>query len=242
MRKSIWPAVLLALIGGFVDALGYLVLARLFTAHMSGNSAALGAYLGRGEWTKAWLRLMPIPAFALGGAAGATVVTFAHRLNLRAQLAPAFVLELLLLAGFQALFPSTWMAPGASPFTLWGLASLLSAAMGVQAATLRRVGRERVTTTFVSGMLIDTVEEGVAWAFEAKGTKARRERRTHALLFAAIYFSFLAGAVMGSASETRWGERALFAPMVALIIVAIEQEVRGRDAADSAPKLQGTKT
>lgn len=240
MRKSIWPAVLLALIGGFVDALGYLVLARLFTAHMSGNSAALGAYLGRGDWARAWLRLMPIPAFALGGAAGATVVTVTHRLNFRAQLAPAFLLELLLLIAFQICFPAGWLRSGASPGALWALASLLAAAMGIQSATLRRVGSEQVATTFVSGMLIDTMEEAVAWAFEAKKTEDRRLRRTRALLYGAIYFAFLAGAVLGSTCEMHWGEPALFVPMGVLTIVIVEQWVRGRAAATKAPRLQGS--
>jgi hypothetical protein len=46
-------AIVLAWAARFVDAAGYPVLHHLFTSHRSGNSAALGAYLGRGEWREA---------------------------------------------------------------------------------------------------------------------------------------------------------------------------------------------
>ena len=39
-REKAWLAVLLAWVAGCVDAVGYLMLFHLFTAHMSGNSAA----------------------------------------------------------------------------------------------------------------------------------------------------------------------------------------------------------
>lgn len=238
MRESIWPAVFLALVAGFIDALGYLVLAHLFTAHMSGNAAALGAYAGQHDWGNVVLRALPIPAFVLGGAAGAVAVTIANRRRARAQLAPAFGLELLLLIAFQLAFPH--LRPAAAPGTaaLTILVSLLAAAMGVQAATLRRVGDEEVNTSFVTGMLVDTVEECVAWAFERGNPAEARRRRRHAGLFAAIFFAFMIGAVAGSVSETRWGENALFAPMLVLAIVITEELWHGRTASASAPHLR----
>ncbi len=59
--KRIWPAVLLAWVAGFVDSLGYLALAKVFTAHMSGNSAAVGAELGAGNWHEAMVKGLAIP-------------------------------------------------------------------------------------------------------------------------------------------------------------------------------------
>jgi len=48
-----WIALSLAIIGGFVDAVGYLALFRLFTAHMRGNTVAGGADLAQQEWSEA---------------------------------------------------------------------------------------------------------------------------------------------------------------------------------------------
>ena len=74
MVDSLWPAILLAAVADFVDALGYVGLAHLFTAHLTGNAAAIGAHLGQGHWTESLLRLTPLPAFVLGGAVGTASV------------------------------------------------------------------------------------------------------------------------------------------------------------------------
>jgi Protein of unknown function (DUF1275) len=50
----------LAWVGGYVDAVGFLTLAGLFVAHMSGNTIRLGVFVGDGEWGLAAQRLVPI--------------------------------------------------------------------------------------------------------------------------------------------------------------------------------------
>jgi uncharacterized membrane protein YoaK (UPF0700 family) len=58
---------LLAFTGGWVDAVSYLVLVRIFVAHMSGNSIGMTVALGLGDWPEAFRRGFPIPLFVLGG-------------------------------------------------------------------------------------------------------------------------------------------------------------------------------
>ena len=41
VREKAWVALTLALVGGFVDAVGYITLLGVFIAHMSCNSAAV---------------------------------------------------------------------------------------------------------------------------------------------------------------------------------------------------------
>ncbi len=67
-----WLILLLAFIGGWVDAYGYLVLVQLFTAHMSGNSIAMTVYAGKADWARAFHRAFPIPLFVLGIFLGGT--------------------------------------------------------------------------------------------------------------------------------------------------------------------------
>lgn len=99
-REQAWVAILLAWIGGAVDAIGYVALFHLFTAHMSGNSVAMGAHLGREEWPEAFRRMFPIPVFVLGCALGGIVTELAGRRGARSVFAPALVLEASLLVAF----------------------------------------------------------------------------------------------------------------------------------------------
>jgi uncharacterized membrane protein YoaK (UPF0700 family) len=66
----------LATTPGYVDAAGYLSL-RLFTAHMSGNSARLGVYLGTGLFLRAAPSAFAIIVFVLSIGAGTLVVEYA---------------------------------------------------------------------------------------------------------------------------------------------------------------------
>jgi uncharacterized membrane protein YoaK (UPF0700 family) len=50
----------LAWVAGYVDAVGFLTLAGLFVAHMSGNTVRLGVFVGDGDWSLAAQRFVPI--------------------------------------------------------------------------------------------------------------------------------------------------------------------------------------
>lgn len=232
MREAIWPAVLLAWIAGFVDALGYRALDRVFTAHMSGNAAAAGAQLGAADWSDAALRGLAIPAFLLGVAVAALSIRLRTRHQRRVRLAPAFTFELALLVAFIALCPQPHVPPGTLHF--YTLVWLLAAAMGVQSATLHRAGGRRVQTTFVSGMLARFGEESVAWLLrrvQPLRTDAAPHHGRYALMAAGIFLSFMIGAVLGSRGEIRYGASALVVPSVALLVVIAEDVLRSRGSA-----------
>lgn len=229
----VWPAVLLAWIAGFIDALGYLALAQVFTSHMTGNAAAAGVHLAQAGWRQAALRGLAIPAFLVGVCIGALSERLASRWRWRMRLTPAFIFEIALLAGFKTFFPRhSAVHPGSLHF--FALVWLLAAAMGVQSSTLRRAGGRRVQTTFVSGMLMRTGEEFVAWLLRRPSRRGRapsgkpRPPQRHgrnALLFGAIFLSFTAGAIMGGSGEENFGVSALLIPAVGLLVVIGEDVV-----------------
>ena len=64
---------------GFVDAVGYLVLFRIYSANMSGNSVALSIAVGRGDWMQAFVYASPILAFFPGLVLGAIMVRACKR-------------------------------------------------------------------------------------------------------------------------------------------------------------------
>ena len=50
-------AIALTAVAGYVDAVGYLVLAHVFTANMSGNTIAVGRAIVDGDWSTYLLAL-----------------------------------------------------------------------------------------------------------------------------------------------------------------------------------------
>ncbi len=90
-QEKIGLAMLLAWVAGFVDAGGYLTLAHVFTSHMSGNTVAMGAHLGNGQWTQVIRRAVPIAWFIFGVFLGAAFGIVAERAGFRSRFSPAFV-------------------------------------------------------------------------------------------------------------------------------------------------------
>jgi uncharacterized membrane protein YoaK (UPF0700 family) len=82
---------LLAWGAGYVDAVGFLTLAGLFVAHMSGNTVRLGVFAGGGDWSLAAQRVVPIVFFTLGVIGGIALVEALRR---RSTPAPAGVLSI----------------------------------------------------------------------------------------------------------------------------------------------------
>ena len=90
----------LAVVAGYVDAVGFLTLAGLFVAHMSGNTVRLGVFVGDGDWSLAAQRLVPIIVFTIGVAAGIALVEALRRRSAPAPAARALGVEGVLLLGF----------------------------------------------------------------------------------------------------------------------------------------------
>jgi uncharacterized membrane protein YoaK (UPF0700 family) len=224
----------LAWAGGMVDATGFLTLARLFTAHMSGNSAALGAYLGTGDWAEALHRLTPIPLFVVGVAIGAALIEAATRLGIRSSLSVALAAEGLLLLGFRVYGGSTaylGALPATATWQLDLLTAFLALAMGIQGAALQRVGGATVHTTYITGMLTNLAKEVVAYAFwrydrrqggnasAAQGIVPARPSLFRALLVVGIWCAFVSGAVIGGFAIVHWGLNGVDLPLIVLAAI-----------------------
>jgi uncharacterized membrane protein YoaK (UPF0700 family) len=140
-------ALLLTFSAGSVDVVGYLAIYDVFTAHMTGNTVHLAHNIMIGDWQKAAAAAAVIAAFLAGSILGRAIIEIGVRTSIRSIASAALILEGALIAavGFSG------FAFGALP-TLAALA-MLAAAMGMQTATLTRIGSLTVHTTFVTGML-----------------------------------------------------------------------------------------
>ena len=214
-------------IGGWVDAVGFLTLFGLFTAHLSGNTARLGVELGQGDVAAALTYTVPIVVFFLAVVVGATFVA-ARDARGRSTLAPILVAEIGLVTLFMvlgtALRDSGALTPRSPAY--YGLAVTAVAAMGLQTAALRQVADVSVHTTFITGMVTGFAEDLVGAARHDLG--ASRRARIHGGLVAA----YVGGAVAGSALETTWALWSLAVPVgvLALLIVTTRGHPGGLDA------------
>ena len=216
---------LLAGAAGCLDAVGYLMLG-LFTANMTGNTILLGLSVGREAWADALHNVVALAAFVCGAGAGTAATRGAGRIA-RGLGVEAAVLAAAI--GVWGLFGSPH-GRIAEPAAYW-LIALLSAAMGMQSATVRRVGEHRVATTYVTGTLTtlatdtasDLLDRWMArgrWtgAGPAEGSAASpRERGTG--LMTGLWAVYLLGALVGGFAEHRWAMGAVAAPVVVLAAV-----------------------
>jgi uncharacterized membrane protein YoaK (UPF0700 family) len=148
--------VVLVIIAGFLDAVGFLALAGSFVAFMSGNTSAGGAFAGTLDISLAFRQLFPLPLFVAGIYIGALVVQAAlpesqHRRYAMVLLAEwgliAFVLAAATMEGLRSAVP---LDP---PGRFFGLAAPLAVAMGLQNAMRMEVKGATLATTYVTGTL-----------------------------------------------------------------------------------------
>lgn len=220
----------LAGVGGYVDAVGFLTLAGLFVAHMSGNTVRLGVFVGDGHWSLAAQRLVPIVVFALGVAGGIALGEALRRRSAPAPLARMLSVEAALLLAFmlvgRAVLDGASAAGGTWDYYLLAVAAVLS--MGWQNAALRRVAGVPVHTTFVTGMLVHIAEETVNGCYARRdarrlgaveGNRVAQVAFRRVRLHGGVWLSYLAGGVLGALLALRWELWALAFPLAGLVVL-----------------------
>ena len=236
-----WAALLLAWVAAFSDAIGFLVLQQLGASFMSGNSMAMGVALGRLDWASVLQRGLPILVFFLGNMLGFLVLTQVRRWGIRSPFAVVFGLEALcllafLLLGTRALQGGVIRPSPSGAFFLCVV--LLTLAMGLQTATVRRASGQGVRTTFVTGVLSNWAQlltQYLSWVRQQSKERQMREivRESmqqasfrHLLLLAGIWGCYVVGAICGSALELRMALSALAFPLCVLAVLIVLDVVR----------------
>ena len=201
---------------------------------MSGNSAALGSYLGLGDWHDAIHRLTPIPCFVVGVGLGTALIELAVRRGIRSSLSVALALEALLLLAFRLYGTYDFHVDAIHTTIAWHyglLVALLAVPMGLQTAALQRVGGITVHTTFITAMLTNVAREGVAylfWQFDrrrggnasaAEGIIPARPSFFRTMLMGGTWVAFIGGAVAGGLLIDHFKLNAMILPIAILVIL-----------------------
>jgi uncharacterized membrane protein YoaK (UPF0700 family) len=210
---------LLSVIAGSVDAIGFLGLGGLFTAHVTGNLVILAAHLANGGKAPV-APILSVPVFVVALGVTRLLVAALERIGL-ASLRPLLLLQLLLLAGFLVLCVSAGprIDPDAMDAILAGMLGV--SAMAVQNALVQvsLVGAPStaVMTTNITRFMMDI---GVVMLGREPAKVAKAGRRAMRTWPAIV--GFAVGCGLGAACEAAIGLRSLaLPPGLALLALAM---------------------
>lgn len=209
-RRGANLALLLALVAGFADAVGYLALHQVFTAHMTGNTTKLGIALGDGSFSAAYPLAAAVLGFVTGVGAGTLIVDGGRRWA-------ALLAEAALIAAFMV-YGATVLRHGRAPDHAGGgfyvLLTLLTVSLGVQSAALTQVNGATVRTSYISGVLTNL---GQAGARRLRGGPSG-QRQTRLLVL--LCLCYLGAAAAGAFGLSHLGIWCLGAPAAVLLAAA----------------------
>jgi uncharacterized membrane protein YoaK (UPF0700 family) len=246
-KPKVAVALLLTFASGIVDICGFLGVFHMFTAHLTGVTVHLGNSLSDHDWGQAFAAVVIVAAYAGGSLAGRLLMEIGARRKFPRVASITLTIEMALLACIAV--PAVSDALGADPrYGPYIRIAFLAAAMGVQTATLTRIGPLTVHTTFVTGMINKTMQlvshvlvatydlahvaaggssasasdvSGASASARRAALRAARKHEAQMALFLAVVWSFyVAGAAFGTWSFGLWGLRAIFTA-IAILAVAL---------------------
>ena len=215
LNAKMLPAVL-SVIAGSVDAISFLGLGGLFTAHVTGNLVVLVAHLATGGRAPL-ANILSVPVFVAALGLTRLLAGVLERIGF-VSLQPLLLVQLLLLVGFLALCSSSGanMDPHATRAILAGMLGI--SAMAVQNAlvqiSLRGVPSTAVMTTNITRFMMDIGEVMLG----RKPSDVARARDRASLTWQPIV-GFAVGCGLGATCEAAIGLRSLALP-VGLAVLA----------------------
>lgn len=236
--KGFGFAFALSWIAGFVDAVGYLVLYRVFVANMSGNTVALAVESIQHRWAVFFARGAAIPLFVLGMLLSKWGVYLAKRRHFSRLPALVYALEALLLGlfvliGIHHMSESGDKVQSQPMLTYYVLIALPSLAMGLQNAMHTHFGPFNLHTTHVTGTLAkftDELAQFLVWFWErTRGRMKRRVKKVlalsmrheslrNAVVLAFVWLFYLMGGAVGVLLKKEWGLFSLLIPILLLVV------------------------
>jgi uncharacterized membrane protein YoaK (UPF0700 family) len=169
---------LLTLVAGSADALGYLNLGKVFTSNMTGNVVLMGIAVSEGRGNDTGRSFFALLAFIAGNCLGAWLCSrLEQKMTSRNAVNAAIGGEACLLLIYALL--SCFLPPDQQLANCYPLIALLAASMGLQAAAVYRLGTPGVTTTAITGTLttlfaglMKSVGAALPAAPESRGTSS----------------------------------------------------------------------
>jgi len=228
---------LLTCTAGYLDAISYRGLERVFPANMTGNTVLLGLALVEAD-SRAILRSgLALAGFLMGGAWGAWIVERGRPASVwPLPVTGALALEWLILLAFAAGWQWTSQALPILRARA-GLIVLAALAMGVQSAAVRRLDVSGIATTYITGTLTHCVTRFVGWirhrsasaptqTQEGTGDHGQSSSSPYsAALLVTVWFVYIGGAGTAALAPLLGPMVALGIPLALLLIVIVTAAV-----------------
>lgn len=199
-HKDFVDALLLALIAGCVDAVGFLQIGGFFVSFMSGNSTRMGLGLGSGSWHDAGLAFGIIALFVGGVAVGSMVGVRSGRYRRPVLM----LLQGALLAMAAAVYHAGHMSFATAPMIV---------AMGIANTVFGVAGEARFGVTYMTGAL---VRIGQSIASVSHGGKLEDWKP-----YAAMWLSLITGVTIGAQLYLYKGGGVLWLPAIILLVLGM---------------------
>jgi uncharacterized membrane protein YoaK (UPF0700 family) len=210
-HESLTVAVLLSVLGGFLDAYTYLLKGGVFANAQTGNVVLLGIALVSGASGKLIKYLLPIIAFSLG-ILFSEALKGVERLNRHNRWVKIILLVESLIMLALGLF--------SGHFNNLVITSVVSFLAAIQATSFRRVKGNLYATTMITGNLRSAMEQA-RLAFLPGG----RENARNAVVYFTVIITFGLGASLGALCCRYLADRSIFACLlftcVSFILVSL---------------------
>ncbi|HET7209731.1 MAG TPA: YoaK family protein [Terriglobales bacterium] len=244
-------ALLATWIAGFVDTTGFLQLSHILTANMSGNTVQVALGAASLDWNKAAERFWPLVAFVAGLVVSAAIHEAGARRKILSTSAIVFGLEALLLGSFIWMSSELWHGNPTSAAGFYASTTVLGIAMGLQNATVTKVGALSVKTTHVTGTLTkfaESLSQFLFWAHDrlhaifqhpvkaAARTALHQKTFREASLLGGLWVAFFVGGVSAGLCLGSLRTFSLLPPLAALIGLSALDVVRPIAASDEHPQ------
>lgn len=204
--ETLMLGVILAAVGGFLDAYTYLCRGHVFANAQTGNIVLFGMRLAQGNISEAMRYLISIVAFAAGIVVAELVRALfwqLRRLHWR-QIVVAFEIAVLVLAAFLP----------ASPWSNSLVNIMVSFVCALQVQTFRKLNGSFFATTMCTGNLRSATE----FLYQA-ARKHDRALARRGLSYLCVILFFVLGAMLGAAATSLLGIHAML--IAALILAAV---------------------
>ncbi|MDW5554728.1 YoaK family protein [Methanosarcina sp.] len=195
--------ILLAIVGGFLDAYTFVGRGGVFANAQTGNVVLMGIEAATGEWGQAMLHAVPVLAFMVGVVVAEILKKPSMRLFIKDSERAVLILEtvVLFIVGF---------IPYTSPNII--VTVVISFVSSVQVSSFRKLVGSAYNTTMITGNLRSATQEAYIAFTKKDDESARRTIR-----YSTINLSFLAGAILGGLLTSFIGVKAVWIAVIVLI-------------------------
>jgi len=205
----------LAFVGGYADSSSYL-LAQTFTGHLTGNCVLAAVSVASKDWQLTLDRLLAVIVFLSGILVSMILNRFAPVWRRPSSLSIAIFIELLLVLGAFIFLNSK------ATHQLFIVCMCL--ALGIQNGALHKTKGISVHSTYMTGMVTTLLQKGFDYfapEVRPKEDSSRDPARLAIQVLAAMWMSFIFGAVVGAVMVSSLQHIGLFGIVLLLFVLAL---------------------